>query len=172
MTIPAGCKIHTPGGYVFNDPYYQDKYELYVQWGEEDEFWEDYDELVEGRDYVYYSTESTEDLTSENASQVFGSATVIFASYNVTANMVNDAYWSTFYSNECNYQASEGTQVFAVNLTGDAIEMNEITDGIESATLNDNVEMINDNVYDLQGRRVSQPAKGLYIVNGKKYIKK
>ena len=27
-------------------------------------------------------------------------------------------------------------------------------------------------VYDLQGRRVSQPAKGLYIVNGKKYLKK
>ncbi len=39
-----------------------------------------------------------------------------------------------------------------------------------SATLNDNVEMINDNVYDLQGRSVSQPTKGLYIVNGKKVI--
>ena len=31
---------------------------------------------------------------------------------------------------------------------------------------------INNVVYDLQGRRVAQPAKGLYIVNGKKYIKK
>jgi uncharacterized protein YlzI (FlbEa/FlbD family) len=27
-------------------------------------------------------------------------------------------------------------------------------------------------MYDLQGRRVAQPTKGLYIVNGKKYIVK
>lgn len=40
-----------------------------------------------------------------------------------------------------------------------------------SATLMNNEE-VNGEVYDLQGRRVSQPAKGLYIVNGKKYIKK
>ena len=25
--------------------------------------------------------------------------------------------------------------------------------------------------YDLQGRRMSQPAKGVYIQNGKKYVK-
>ena len=40
-----------------------------------------------------------------------------------------------------------------------------------SATLMNNEE-VNGEVYDLQGRRVSQPTKGLYIVNGKKYIKK
>ena len=28
------------------------------------------------------------------------------------------------------------------------------------------------NVFDLQGRRISQPAKGLYIMNGKKYMVK
>ena len=46
-----------------------------------------------------------------------------------------------------------------------------------SATLNDNVEMTNDNVYDLQGRRVSEFGirnselkRGLYIVNGKKVV--
>ena len=266
VTIPAGCKIRT-GRYVFNDSDIQEYYEEMVQRDDEVSFWEDADDyfnLIEGRDYEY-STESTEDLTSENASQVFGSATVIFPSYNVTANMVNDAYWSTFYSNDCNYQASEGTQVFAVNLTGDAIEMNEITDGIvkrgegvvlksNSASITmtpiasagtgdwtdnsltgtmtsitnpgnayvlnkkdgtgvgfyrlssggtigankayltysgtlarefflfdeatgieaiDNGQLTIDNVvYDLQGRRVSQPMKGLYIVNGKKYIKK
>ena len=38
------------------------------------------------------------------------------------------------------------------------------------ATLNDKGKMINENVYDLQGRRVLQPSKGLYIVNGKKVI--
>ena len=36
------------------------------------------------------------------------------------------------------------------------------------ATLNDNGEIINDNCYDLQGRRVTNPTKGIYIVNGKK----
>ena len=30
---------------------------------------------------------------------------------------------------------------------------------------------IDHSVYDLQGRRVAQPTKGLYIVNGKKVIK-
>ena len=48
----------------------------------------------------------------------------------------------------------------------------EETTGI-SAALNDNGQMINDNVvYDLQGRRVTQPTKGLYIVNGRKFFKK
>ena len=46
------------------------------------------------------------------------------------------------------------------------------TTGI-SASLNDKAEMINDNaVYDLQGRRVSKPTRGLYIVNGKKVLVK
>lgn len=39
------------------------------------------------------------------------------------------------------------------------------------ASLIDNGGMVNDNViYDLSGRRVAQPTKGLYIVNGKKVI--
>ncbi len=39
------------------------------------------------------------------------------------------------------------------------------------ATLNDNVGKINANViYDLQGRRVEHPTKGIYIVNGKKVV--
>ncbi len=50
--------------------------------------------------------------------------------YDVTANLANGAYWATFYSNAGNYQAPVGTQVFAVNLTGTAIEMTEISDRI------------------------------------------
>ena len=53
------------------------------------------------------------------------------------------------------------------------------TTGIDGATLNDKGEMTNDKVYDLQGRQLSnskwlnsQLKKGLYIVNGKKVIKK
>ena len=45
------------------------------------------------------------------------------------------------------------------------------TTGIsETLSLNDNGEMTNDNVYDLQGRRVTKPTRGLYIVNGKKVV--
>ena len=174
-------------------------------------------------------------------------------------------YWATFYSNEMNYQAPEGTQVFKVALTGTAIEMTEITDRIvkkgqgvvlkktasgsitmtptssnssddysgnslvgtmtnitnpgnayvlnykaatgagfyklkatgtigankayltysgslapEFFSFDGNTTSINEvrgkmedvsgEYYDLQGRRVSQPTKGLYIVNGKKVV--
>ncbi len=42
-----------------------------------------------------------------------------------------------------------------------------------SATLNDKSKMKNDKaVYDLQGRRVAKPVRGLYIKGGKKFIKK
>ena len=44
------------------------------------------------------------------------------------------------------------------------------TTGI-NATQIDNGQLTIDNYYDLQGRRVAQPTKGLYIVNGKKVIK-
>lgn len=43
--------------------------------------------------------------------------------------------------------------------------------GISDAMrLINNEQLINNNVYDLQGRRVTQPTRGLYIVNGKKVI--
>ena len=45
-------------------------------------------------------------------------------------------------------------------------------DGID-APLNDKEQMINDNaVYDLSGRRVQKPGRGLYIVDGKKVLLK
>lgn len=42
--------------------------------------------------------------------------------------------------------------------------------GIEGLNINDN-DNVNE-VYDLQGRRVVRPAKGIYIVNGKKIVVK
>ena len=35
-----------------------------------------------------------------------------------------------------------------------------------------NIEHSDNSVYDLQGRKVAQPTKGLYIVNGKKVVVK
>ena len=49
-------------------------------------------------------------------------------------------------------------------------EDGETTGISEASPLNDNGEMTNDNVYDLQGRRVTKPTRGLYIVNGKKVV--
>jgi hypothetical protein len=50
-------------------------------------------------------------------------------------------------------------------------EEDEVT-GI-SASLNDKGELMNDKaVFDLQGRRVIKPTRGLYIKDGKKFIKK
>ena len=40
-----------------------------------------------------------------------------------------------------------------------------------SATLVNN-EKVNSEIYNLKGQRISQPSKGLYIVNGKKYVVK
>jgi hypothetical protein len=51
-----------------------------------------------------------------------------------------------------------------------AIDFEGETTGI-SATLTNN-ETMNNEYFDLQGRRVAQPTKGLYIVNGKKVIMK
>ena len=39
-----------------------------------------------------------------------------------------------------------------------------------SATLVNSEEIIDNSVYDLQGRKVQHPGKGLYIVNGKKIV--
>jgi hypothetical protein len=50
-------------------------------------------------------------------------------------------------------------------------EEEEAVTGIDS--LNDKEKMMNDKaVYDLQGRRVEKPTRGLYIKDGKKFIKK
>lgn len=60
-----------------------------------------------------------------------------------------------------------------LNGGGSAREFFSLNDDATSigATLNDNAEMTNENVvYDLAGRRVENPVKGIYIVNGKKVI--
>ena len=194
---------------------------------------------------------------------------------NLTANEgATGEYWATFYSNAINHKVSAGTQVFKVALSGTALTMTPIADGIVNkgqgvvlkstsaditmtettsastddysgnnltgtmssitnpgnayvlnkksdvigfyklsdtgtigankayltysgsareffafdettgidATLvnatphsdqwSENSEKVNGEVYDLQGRKVAQPTKGLYIVNGKKVIVK
>jgi hypothetical protein len=52
-----------------------------------------------------------------------------------------------------------------------SIEIEGETTGIKVINLEENSEN-NGQMYDLQGRRVAEPSKGVYIVNGKKVIVK
>ena len=61
-----------------------------------------------------------------------------------------------------------GNGGFKIKAIGTTKESVLNTTGI-SATLMNN-ERVNSEIYDLLGRKVSQPTKGLYIVNGKKVI--
>ena len=55
----------------------------------------------------------------------------------------------------------------SLNLVFDDGETTGISDALR---LNDKGQMTNDSYFDLQGRRIAQPTKGLYIVNGKKVV--
>ena len=57
----------------------------------------------------------------------------------------------------------------AVNAASFNLDLGEgETTGIDATLVNS--EKVNSVVYDLQGRKVAQPTKGLYIVNGKKVV--
>ena len=212
-----------------------------------------------------YTIDETDKVITATSSNV---AIVMPIVQVVTANPADGAYWSTFYTELGNYQASEGTQVFAVNLNTNTAEISltEITDRIvksgegvvlknsttgsitmtptntaptgefdnnslegtmtditttgandyyvlgyskdagvgfyklaENGSIGANKAFLTysgtlareffsfdeataihnaqftmqneaDTYYDLQGRRVAQPTKGLYIVNGKKVV--
>ena len=58
---------------------------------------------------------------------------------------------------------TQWTQRFGVAVVGQATGISELSH--EMVTTDRNAP-----IFDLQGRRISKPAKGLYIQNGKKYI--
>ena len=72
--------------------------------------------------------------------------------------------------------SSAAAGIVYISIEADARVLNfvfddEETTGISDATrLNDNGQLINDGYFDLQGRKVAQPTKGLYIVNGRKVV--
>ena len=67
-----------------------------------------------------------------------------------------------------------GKAFLKVRKTSDgARPLTVVVEGETTAISNVNANVnLNDNVFDLQGRRVAQPTKGLYIVNGKKVVVK
>ena len=90
--------------------------------------------------------------------------------------LMNDAtYGLGFYKNSNAFTVGANTAYLPANFDGSGARFFSLFDddatGISDATrLNDNGKMINDNCFDLQGRRIAQPTRGLYIVNGKKVI--
>ena len=74
--------------------------------------------------------------------------------------------------------ADKNFQTIAFNLSKTRKDVKIVIDNIvfwveDAATGIENVETVGENKYfDLQGRRVAQPAKGLYIKNGKKVLVK
>ena len=70
----------------------------------------------------------------------------------------NRAYLSTSY----NVSAASAREYLEISF-----EEDDVT-GIDATLVNS--EKVNSDIYDLQGRKVEQPQKGMYIVNGKKVI--
>ncbi len=60
-----------------------------------------------------------------------------------------------------------GAQVAAAEGRLSIVEDNDVT---ALKLVNSEERIVNSEVYDLQGRKVNQPAKGLYILNGKKVV--
>ncbi len=88
--------------------------------------------------------------------------------------LMNGAKGVGFYKTTTTFTVGANTAYLPADVAGarSFIAFGDETTGID-ATLTDNVEMTNDKAfYNLQGQRVAQPRKGLYIVNGKKVIVK
>ena len=97
---------------------------------------------------------------------VTGNSSTIYALDN------NDTYGVGFYrvKNGVTIPAGKAYLVIGVSGAREFIGFGDDNDKTGIQTI-DNGKLTNDNAYyDLQGRRVAQPTKGLYIVNGKKVI--
>ena len=66
---------------------------------------------------------------------------------------------------------SSGAKSFGMAMFVDGIEdFSGSTTGIQSISSDQDIDWENAEVYDLQGRRVRDPQRGIYIVNGKKVV--
>ena len=62
--------------------------------------------------------------------------------------------------------------VLTANIPTSAPTFTIVFDDATGISRVESVQMVNDQYYDLQGRKVAQPTKGLYIVNGRKVVVK
>ena len=93
--------------------------------------------------------------------------------------LMNDATHGVgFYQNVNEFTVGANTAYLSSNFAGGSARSffslwdDETTSISDASRLKDNGEMKNDNFFNLNGQRVAQPAKGLYIKNGKKVMVK
>ena len=91
VTFPTHCNIFIPAGPQFTDSQLQEEYDMFAEYGDEEFFWRDHSDLVEGTDYVLGDARY-EELTPLNASLVVGNYnTALFSAYTITDASVNGA---------------------------------------------------------------------------------
>ena len=67
-------------------------------------------------------------------------------------------------SDEPTVEPGDGVKAIRVSFGGDELDEATMIDVVETETIKDNT------VYDLNGRRVKNPTRGIYVVNGKKVL--
>ena len=111
----------------------------------------------------------TPDAVTSNRLRVSNGTTTSNDSYDVYA-LANGANGIGFYHVQAGVQVPAGKCYISVNKSSSARDFLGFGEETTAITgVNGNVNE-NQEVYDLSGRRVAQPTKGLYIVNGKKVI--
>ena len=141
ITIPTGATGHVPASLAFTDPDKQSQYDDAVEMGNEEWFWDMFgDGLKEGVDYNKVE-ESTFVITAENASQIFGPATVYFQDPEPQPQPAQDVnitpyedpenptvYYSTFYDSEVKYLLPENVEAYVATLNGANLLLSKIAD--------------------------------------------
>lgn len=122
---------------------------------------------------TYYAEVSTagESNISGNLLKPWAEDGVLASTYYILS--VNGAGNPVFRKSSGSGTFAAGKAYLDLSTLGGAHELTITIDGETtdiSAVLKQNVERTNDNIYNLAGQRVAQPAKGLYIVNGRKVI--
>ncbi|MBQ9187035.1 MAG: InlB B-repeat-containing protein [Prevotella sp.] len=118
----------------------------------------------EGRYYIPLATGTPDAI--ENAFVGVTTATEVEAGIFV---LMNEDGVVGFYKTKNAFTVGANTAYLPATTTARTfIGLDDETTGISAALMNG--ERVNGEVYNLNGQRVAQPAKGLYIVNGKKVI--
>lgn len=128
--------------------------------------------------YKFVSTATSGDAATGSGTHTSGALTGVYAETTVP----DGSYILTKKDDKVAFRQADGSTntvaAYRAYLTADdagAPEFLTIDFGGEVTGINEVIEVkgVNDNSwYDLQGRRVAQPKKGLYIVNGKKVVLK
>lgn len=125
--------------------------------------------------YKFVSTATSGDLATGSSAQSNGALTGVYETTNVPMDSyilyADEAHEIGFYqvteegantvaANRCYLTATSGARLLFIDYGNEAASI----DGVNHETITNN------RYYNLSGQRVVQPAKGLYIVNGKKII--